>query len=98
MLARVSVVTLGMIAGQNALIKEKCNARTSLLDVAKVLTGIIDSRLDAAHFRDSLHTLPPARKAVPATTSLNDVLASFLSPCDRDGSWSRRCRRPCCFA
>ena len=76
MLARVSIVALGMIAGQNALITEKCNACTSHLGVAKVSTGIIDSQLDAAHLRDSIHHLPPVRMTVPATTSCKDVLAA----------------------
>lgn len=75
------------IAGQNALIKDKCNTRTSLMDVAKCLSGIIDGQSNAAKLSDSIHHLPPVRMAVSATASHSLV----LSACEFSiGRWPRR--------
>ncbi|CAB1104701.1 unnamed protein product [Ectocarpus sp. CCAP 1310/34] len=62
--------------GQNALIRDKCNSRSSLLDVAKYFSVIICSQKDAAMLRDAIDHLPPNRMAAPPATAFKSVLES----------------------
>ncbi|CAB1109534.1 unnamed protein product [Ectocarpus sp. CCAP 1310/34] len=72
---------------QNALIKDKCNSRSSLLDVAKYFSGIICSQKDAAMLRDAIDHLPPNRMVAPPATAFKSVLES----CEFSiASWPRR--------
>ena len=71
---RTSRYSLRILAGQNARIKEKCNARTPLVDVATCFTGLVDNQRDSAKLRDAIQHLPPVRMAIPAPTAFKVVM------------------------
>ena len=84
---RTSRFSERILAGQNALIEEKCDARTPLVDVATCFTGLVDNQRDSAMLRDAIQHLPPVRMAIPATTALKSVMEAsefLIAP------WPRR--------
>ncbi|CAB1120055.1 unnamed protein product [Ectocarpus sp. CCAP 1310/34] len=67
--------------------RDKCNSRSSLLDVVKYFSGIICSQKDAAMLRDAIDHLPPNRMVAPPATAFKSVLES----CEFSiASWPRR--------
>lgn len=74
-------------AGQNALIKEKCNAGTSLLEVTDFFSGITVNQRDTAALRDAIEHLPAVRMTTPATNAFSGVLDACKFPI---ALWPRR--------
>lgn len=73
--------------GQNALIKDKCTSRASLLDVVRCFEGILGRQENAADLRDALQHLPAVRMATTASTAFKGV----LDACEFAlGAWPRR--------
>ncbi|CAB1105779.1 unnamed protein product [Ectocarpus sp. CCAP 1310/34] len=84
----VGLWTTSSVEGQNALIKDKCNSRSSLLDVATYFSGIIRSQKDAPMLRDAIDHLPPNRMVAPPATAFKK---SVLESCEFSiAGWPRR--------